>query len=221
MEKSDKNASSTSNETIWIKSEIDDPEISNETNSIGRVFNESFKVIPNDKNFAEEIFIKVEHEDEMEATRSYPKSEEDVEFSSQEYEISKHTSGKNKWFNCSHCEYSCSAKSDMVKHERMMHTLDKSMQPLKCSHCQYCCRDKAVMVKHEKMKHTLDKSDWFNCSYCKYSCSDKADMIKHERKNHGILDKSHWFNCSYCEYRCEHKGNMVRHERMRHSAYFK
>ena len=67
--------------------------------------------------------------------------------------------GGEKPFACSLCDYHCSVKSHLVRHER------SGDKPFACSQCEYRCSSKSHLVQHERV-HSSDKP--FACSLCAY-----------------------------------------------------
>ena len=56
---------------------------------------------------------------------------------------------------CPHCNYSCTQKSNLIRHVRDLHAGEK---PFKCHMCHYKCTQKSHLVNHLKTKHLASPS---------------------------------------------------------------
>lgn len=79
-----------------------------------------------------------------------------------------------KTYQCSHCSYSTTNRSDIVKHYRT-HT---GVKPFACPHCSYQTGDKSNLMQHIRI-HTGEKP--FSCPYCPYRANRNSSIKNHLR----------------------------------------
>ena len=103
---------------------------------------------------------------------------------------------KEKNYFCQQCDYKTLFKSDLLKHDELVHRKIKKS----CPHC-----GKQVANLHEHIRlgiiligdfltfHFLTfdfsvhkKEKKFKCNYCGYTCAKQSDMKKHTRNVHKV-----------------------------------
>ncbi|XP_047736510.1 zinc finger protein 425-like, partial [Hyalella azteca] len=115
-----------------------------------------------------------------------------------------------KPFRCSDCEYSCTIKQNLKNHFLSKHSIEK---PFKCSECDYACTLKGNLKKHVLHKHSRRKT--IQCSECDYACSSKEYLKSHWLHKHSTEKP---FQCSECDYACTTKAHLERHVLNKHST---
>ena len=85
---------------------------------------------------------------------------------------------KEKNYFCNICDYKTLFKSDLIKHDDLVHRKLKKT-------CQECGKQVANLPEHVRMVHRKEKN--FKCSYCGYSCAKQSDMKKHSRNVHKVI----------------------------------
>jgi len=85
---------------------------------------------------------------------------------------------KEKNYFCNMCDYKTLFKSDLIKHDDLVHRKLKKT-------CQECGKQVANLPEHVRMVHRKEKN--FKCSYCGYSCAKQSDMKKHSRNVHKVI----------------------------------
>ena len=88
---------------------------------------------------------------------------------------SVHLKEKNHF--CQRCEYKTLFKSDLLKHDELVH------QKIKKS-CPHCGKQVANLHEHIRLVHKREKK--FQCNYCGYSCVKQSDMRKHSKNVHKV-----------------------------------
>lgn len=86
-----------------------------------------------------------------------------------------------KTYQCSHCSYSTTNRSDIVKHYRT-HT---GVKPFACPHCSYQTGDKSNLMQHIRI-HTGEKP--FSCPYCPYRANRNSSIKNHLRVHMWFLE---------------------------------
>lgn len=84
---------------------------------------------------------------------------------------------KEKNYFCKMCDYKTLFKSDLLKHDDLVHRKLKKT-------CQECGKQVANLPEHVRMVHRKEKN--FKCSYCGYSCAKQSDMKKHSKNVHKV-----------------------------------
>jgi len=84
---------------------------------------------------------------------------------------------KEKNYFCNLCDYKTMFKSDLLKHDDLVH------RKLKKS-CLECGKQVANLPEHVRMVHRKEKN--FKCNYCGYSCAKQSDMKKHSKNVHKV-----------------------------------
>ena len=79
-----------------------------------------------------------------------------------------------KSLKCDDCSYTCTEKSDLVKHLRFH--LYPGKKPYKCKECSYSSTRKGHLTLHLRT-HTGEKP--YKCSQCLYSSTRKGDLTSH------------------------------------------
>ena len=85
---------------------------------------------------------------------------------------------KEKNYFCNLCDYKTLFKSDLIKHDDLVHRKIKKT-------CQECGKQVANLPEHVRMVHRKEKN--FKCSYCGYSCAKQSDMKKHSKNVHKVM----------------------------------
>lgn len=103
---------------------------------------------------------------------------------------------KEKNYFCHRCEYKTLFKSDLLKHDELVH------QKIKKS-CPHCGKQVANLHEHIRLGEDLaffkviqnynilifsvhKKEKKFQCNYCGYSCAKQSDMKKHSKNVHKV-----------------------------------
>jgi len=84
---------------------------------------------------------------------------------------------KEKNYFCHLCAYNTLFKSDLMKHDELVHKKNKKS-------CQECGKQVANLHEHIRMVHKKEKN--FKCNYCGYSCAKQSDMKKHSKNVHKV-----------------------------------
>lgn len=84
---------------------------------------------------------------------------------------------KEKSYYCNHCEYKTLFKSDLIKHDELVHRKIKKS-------CPHCGKQVANLHEHIRLVHKKEKK--FKCNYCGYMCAKQSDMKKHTRNVHKV-----------------------------------
>ncbi|CAH2011322.1 unnamed protein product [Acanthoscelides obtectus] len=150
------------------------------------------------------------------------------------------TSVSRKIHKCTHCEYKCLEKQQLIRH-MMKHTGAK----LKCTKCDASFTTIRLLDNHILQKHpeftTSVSSKIHKCTHCEYKTTYKGNLVSHLMKHTGakfkctkcdasfttilsldnhILRKHPEFTtsvsrkihkCTHCEYKTTYKGNLVSH----------
>ena len=85
---------------------------------------------------------------------------------------------KEKHYFCSICEYRTLFKSDLVKHDDLVHKKFRRS-------CPDCGKQIANLHEHTRLVHKKIKK--YKCNYCGYTCGKKGDIDKHTRNVHKHL----------------------------------
>jgi len=89
----------------------------------------------------------------------------------------KSVHAKEKNFFCNECDYETMFRSDLLKHDELVHKKVKKS-------CQECGKQVANLPEHVRMVHRKEKN--FKCNYCGYSCAKQSDMKKHTKNVHKV-----------------------------------
>lgn len=84
---------------------------------------------------------------------------------------------KEKNYFCNLCDYKTLFKSDLLKHDELVHRKIKKS-------CQECGKKIANLYEHIRIVHKKEKN--FKCNYCGYSCAKQSDMKKHSKNVHKV-----------------------------------
>jgi len=84
---------------------------------------------------------------------------------------------KEKNYFCDSCDYKTLFKSDLVKHNQLVHMKIKKS-------CPECGKQVANLHEHIRLVHKREKK--FKCNFCGYTCAKQSDMKKHTKNVHKI-----------------------------------
>jgi len=84
---------------------------------------------------------------------------------------------KEKNYFCQQCDYKTLFKSDLLKHDELVHRKIKKS-------CPHCGKQVANLHEHIRLVHKKEKK--FKCNYCGYTCAKQSDMKKHTRNVHKV-----------------------------------
>jgi len=119
----------------------------------------------------------------------------------------------NSNYNCKHCEYITSEKSQVIKHVAITHKKVKS-KVHKCKYCSYFCDDLGVIKDHIKENHSDLKP--YSCDLCPFKAKDKRALDHHVVSNH---DQSKAYLCEHCSYSTPSKGRLTCHIKAVHDKF--
>jgi len=88
---------------------------------------------------------------------------------------------KEKNYFCQQCDYKTLFKSDLLKHDLLVHRKIKKS-------CPECGKQVANLHEHIRLVHKKEKK--FKCNYCGYTCAKQSDMKKHTRNVHKVTSES-------------------------------
>ncbi|RXG62242.1 Transcriptional repressor CTCF [Armadillidium vulgare] len=86
----------------------------------------------------------------------------------------------SRFFTCSYCDYSSSAKANVKRHVMFKHTGEKNAQ---CSFCERWFTTNEQLKLHIRV-HTGDKP--YQCSYCPLKYTQSCHLTRHVLKKHKL-----------------------------------
>ncbi|XP_055852306.1 zinc finger protein 91 isoform X1 [Episyrphus balteatus] len=104
---------------------------------------------------------------------------------------------------CDDCDFSCSSKMEMKKHQKSDHpSSKKSKKPLKTR------SQRTNMSTRSKTKQTKEKSGRFECDHCSKTFAWKKDLFRHEKSHEPNTKK---YSCPHCDRRFIRKDKLQSH----------
>ena len=85
-----------------------------------------------------------------------------------------------KPFQCDHCDYRCSIKSNLRMH---MKTHTAQEKHYKCKVCCYSAHQNSHLKRHNRW-HTGEKPD--KCEHCDYAAAQKHNLTEHITSKHSL-----------------------------------
>ena len=119
-------------------------------------------------------------------------------------------------FSCGKCEYTCSYKSNLKRHKKIMHESGNGKNfSCKKRKCVYSGKTEGHLKRHEQSVH--ENAEDLQCDNCEFKCKRRSDLNRHNRIKHNSVNVTE-FKCRKCEYSCKLAYNLNRHEKNRHNS---
>ena len=113
-----------------------------------------------------------------------------------------HVNDKLKPYQCPFCDYKCSQKSDLQKHEESVHVT----KMITCKFCHYKNQSSKKLKIHALEKHGKTTVHYVECNIC-YSKILKTNFKRHMDSKH----KEKSFECTICEAKFTQKTYIKKH----------
>ena len=150
-------------------------------------------------------------------------------------------------FSCGKCEYTCSYKSNLKRHKKIIHesgngknfsckkrkcvysgkteghlkrheqSVHENAEVLQCDNCDYKCKRRTDLNRHNRIKHNSVNVTEFKCRKCEYSCKLAYNLNRHEKNGHNSGNVTK-FKCKKCAYLTKFEHNLKRHEKSKHDS---
>ncbi|XP_026151300.1 zinc finger protein 142 isoform X2 [Mastacembelus armatus] len=105
-------------------------------------------------------------------------------------------------YHCSQCDFSCSNKTVLLRHQRQGHL---GNDKLSCDFCPFVTFNPVEFEQHIGHLHANEKIH--RCSQCGYMTSHKRGLKRHMLMHSG--EKPH--KCSLCDFRCRDESYLSKH----------
>jgi len=115
---------------------------------------------------------------------------------------------KIKDFECDRCVLKCNSNSNLKRHIKAVHNKIKDFE---CDRCEFKCSLNSNLKRHIKQVH--DKIKNFKCYKCDYTFSANTDLKRHIKQVH---DKIKDVQCNLCKYTCSKNSDLQRHIKQVH-----
>ena len=121
-------------------------------------------------------------------------------------------------YNCESCKVQYVNKTELQKHMKEKHLIQKNSEEFKCDKCDFVGSSKHHLNKHYNLKHAMknvvneNQKKGFCCDICIFQCTSQIQLKSHMHIKHSE------FNCDECDFQGTSMFQLNKHTNLKHAV---